>query len=139
MGTSLYIASIAADEVDSVTSENVLEVLLSGWSADQVGWAVAGLPFGERGIRVFEHSGPRVFGDRAEVIRAEVRDKLAAAAVDEDTIRQRFRDRAFGLELPLGVIPLAEHEDWLVGEAMQVRALMIDAAEHDKTVIYTLF
>lgn len=139
MGTSLYIAAIPADELESVTEENVLEVFLAGWSADQVGWAVAGLPFGERGIRVFESSGPRIFGLEAEVMRPEVRDKLATNAADEDTIRERFRAQAFGLELPLGVVPLQEHEDWLVDEAMKVRALMIDAAAHDKTVIFTLF
>ena len=72
-------------------------------------------------------------------MRPEVRDKLATNAANEDTIRERFRAQAFGLELPLGVVPLQEHEDWLVDEAMKVRALMIDAAAHDKTVIFTLF
>ena len=37
MGTSLYMAAIPADEFESVTVDNVLDVLFAGWSADQVG------------------------------------------------------------------------------------------------------
>lgn len=135
MGMSLYVVAVDAAAVDELSAAEAVGLLLDGWSADQLGWAIGGLLFGEAGIEMFGHSASDRFGPEVQVMRPLVLEDLATRSADTYMLRTRFKQSVFGLEL--GPLPTADDEDWLVESARQLHELFVDADKNDKTVLFT--
>lgn len=137
MGMSLYVVAVDAETLETLTAESAVGVLLEGWSADKLGWAVGGLLFGHEGIGRFGHSESDRFGPEVQVMQEITLLEVGTNSPDTYTLRARFRDGIFGVAL--GPVPQPDDEEWLLDAAKQLRDLLKDAYASEKTVLFGFF